>query len=42
MLSNLKGFVLAGVAQWTECPPANQKVTGSIPSQRLCRGQGPQ
>ena len=24
---------LAGVAQWIECPPANQRVTGSIPSQ---------
>ena len=22
-----------GVAQWSECRPANQKVTGSIPSQ---------
>ena len=24
---------LAGVAQWTECQPANQKVASSIPSQ---------
>ena len=24
---------LAGVAQWTECQPANQRVAGSIPSQ---------
>ena len=24
---------LAGVAQWTECEPENQKVAGSIPSQ---------
>ena len=23
---------LAGVAQWIECQPANQRVTGSIPS----------
>ena len=23
---------LAGVAQWTECEPANQKVAGLIPS----------
>ena len=23
---------LAGVAQWTECRPANHRVTGSIPS----------
>ena len=25
-------MVLACVAQWTECQPANQRVTGSIPS----------
>ena len=25
-------FALAGVAQWIECQPVNQKVTGSIPS----------
>ena len=24
---------LAGAAQWTECQPANQRVTGLIPSQ---------
>ena len=24
---------MAGEAQWIECQPANQKVTGSIPSQ---------
>ena len=24
---------LAGMAQWTECWPVNQRVTGSIPSQ---------
>ena len=36
--------VLAGVAQWTECPPANQRVTGLIPSQGTCLGcrPGPQ
>ena len=35
---------LAGVAQWIECQPANQRVTGSIPSQgtRLGCGPGPQ
>ena len=35
---------LAGVAQWTECGPANQRVTGSIPSQGICLGcrPGPQ
>ena len=27
---------LAGVAQWTECRPVNQKVTSSIPSQGIC------
>ena len=32
---------LAGVAQWTECRPANQKVTGLIPSQGTCLGCGP-
>ena len=26
------GWVLTGVAQWTECQPVNQRVTGSIPS----------
>ena len=25
-------FALAGVAQWIECQPTNQRVTGSIPS----------
>ena len=28
--------VLAGVAQWIECWPANQKVASSIPSQGTC------
>ena len=27
---------LAGVAQWIECRPVNQKGTGSIPSQGTC------
>ena len=37
-------LALAGVAQWIEHGPANQKVTGSIPSQGtcLCCGPGPQ
>ena len=26
-------IALAGMAQWTECLPANQKVAGSIPNQ---------
>ena len=32
---------LAGVAQWIECRPANQRVASSIPSQRTCLGCGP-
>ena len=32
---------LAGVAQWIECRPANQRVTCSIPSQGTCLGCGP-
>ena len=37
-------LALAGVAQWIECPPANQRVTGLIPSQGTCLGcqTGPQ
>ena len=31
-------FALAGVAQWTECQPVNQKVIGLIPSQGTCLG----
>ena len=32
---------LAGVAQWIEHPPANQKRAGSILSQGTCLGFGP-
>ena len=34
---------LAGVAQWIECQPVNQKVAGSVPSQGTERlwGQSP-
>ena len=33
MLHTLKKILaLAGVAQWIECQPANQRVAGSIPS----------
>ena len=32
---------LADVAQWIECCPVNQEVTGSIPSQVTCLGCGP-
>ena len=34
-------LALAGVAQWTECRPENQNVTGSIPSQVTCLGYRP-
>ena len=36
-----KMLVLAGLAQWIECWPANQKVAGSIQSQGTCLGCGP-
>ena len=32
---------LAGVAQWIKCPPANQRVAGSIPSQGTGLGCSP-
>ena len=32
---------LAGVAQWTECRPANQRVADSIPGQGTWLGFGP-
>ena len=32
---------LAGVAQWTECQPANQRFIGWILSQGTCLGQVP-
>ena len=37
-------LALAGVAQWIEHGPANQRVTGSIPSEGTCLGfrPGPQ
>ena len=31
-------LALAGVAQWIECWPANQRVTGSIPIKGTCLG----
>ena len=36
-----KEVALAGVAQWIECQPVNQKVAGSIPSQGTSPGCGP-
>ena len=37
----IKTVTLAGVAQWIECWPTKQTVTGSIPSQGTCLGCGP-
>ena len=31
----------AGIAQWIECGPVNQRVACSIPSQGTCLGCGP-
>ena len=33
-------MALAGVAQWIECRPVNQRVVSSIPSQGTCLGCG--
>ena len=45
MVFNIKQIklltALAGVAQWIEFQPANQRVAGSIPSQGTCLGCGP-
>ena len=32
---------LAGVSQWIECQPAQQRVNSSVPSQSTCLGCGP-
>ena len=34
-------LALAGVAQWIERRPANQRVAGSIPNHGTCLGCGP-
>ena len=34
-------LALAGVAQWIQCQPENQRVAGLIPSQGTCLGCGP-
>ena len=34
-------MAMAGVVQWIKHRPANQKVTGLIPSQDTCLGCGP-
>ena len=41
IIVNIYGFTsyfyaLAGVVQWVEHQPANQRVTGSTPSQAIC------
>ena len=42
IISNWLAYItLAGVAQWVEHQPANQKVTGLIPSQGTCLGCRP-
>ena len=38
---DLRKRALAGVAQWIEHRPANQRVAGPIPSQGTCLGCGP-
>ena len=40
-VTKLANFAPAGVAQWIEHWPANQRVAGSIPSQGTCLGCGP-
>ena len=37
----LTKIALAGVAQWIECQPMNQRVTSLILSQGSCLGFGP-
>ena len=34
-------IALAGVAQWIQCQPENQRVAGLIPSQGTCLGFEP-
>ena len=41
VIVNKTRMALAGMAQWTECWPVNQRVAGSIPSQGACLGCGP-
>ena len=38
LLGLLTRCTLAGVAQWIECGPVNQKVASLIPSQGTCLG----
>ena len=41
MVKRKDSSALAGVAQWIEHQPANQRVAGSIPSQGIWLGYGP-
>ena len=40
-MHTVKRIALAGVAQWIDSRPANQKVASLIPSQGTCLGWGP-
>ena len=40
-ISEEEGPALAGVAQWTESLPTNQKVAGLVSNQGTCLGCGP-
>ena len=40
-IKNFGVHALAGVAQWIEREPTNQRVAGLIPSQGTCLGCGP-
>ena len=41
LLEKTQETAMAGVAQWIECWPENQRVMGSIPSLGTCLGCGP-
>ena len=41
LLEVYNSLALAGVAQWIECWPVNQRVASSIPSQGICLDCGP-
>ena len=40
-IGKLSSSALAGVAQWIERRPVNQRVASTIPSQGTCLGCGP-
>ena len=40
-IKKINELTLAGVAQWIELQPVNQRVAGSIPSQSTCLGYRP-